>query len=212
MRRAGSDVRKSGPIGPVDHLVAARQSVGSGRSVRHVTRYNLLPFMFLLLFSLMTITHTALTPPLRPSSISRILHLFTLAADLGDLAAGPDAARRPDVSFLRVRIALTTFARREQRRTSRRYSDLSSLPGRGHDYDLLTWTTVSESGHRGVRRWISAFSRSQIEGMEVAKSRLFLSLAFAMRRKCLSHSLPQKRSTRIKHKKSSLTICILTDF
>lgn len=107
------------------------------------------------------------------------LRLFTLVADLGDLAAGPDAARRSNVSFLRVRIALTTFARREQRRTSRRHSDLSSLPGREHDYDLLTWTTVSESGHRGVWRWISAVLSSQIEGMKAAKSRFFLSLAFA---------------------------------
>lgn len=42
--------------------------------------------------------------------------------------------------------ALTTFARREQRRTSRRHSNLFSLPGRRHDYDLLTWTTVSDRG------------------------------------------------------------------
>lgn len=67
-----------------------------------------LPFLFLLLFSLMTITHTVL-PPLSAFLLAFLLPpvypLFALAASLGDLAAGSDAARRPDVSFLRVRIA-----------------------------------------------------------------------------------------------------------
>lgn len=38
---------------------------------------------------------------------------------------------------------------------------------------------MPESGHRGVRRRASTFPRSQIEGMEAAKTRVFLSLAFA---------------------------------
>lgn len=56
----------------------------------------------------MTITHTVL-PPLSAFLLAFLLPpvypLFALAANLGDLAAGSDAARRPDVSFLRVRIA-----------------------------------------------------------------------------------------------------------
>lgn len=170
--RAGPDIRKSGPIGI------------RGLSCRGATeRYPAQSTAFLVLALVLAHDYH---PYCLSTPCSPISHLFTLAADLGDLAAGPDAARHPDVSFLRVRIALTTFARREQRRTSRRHSDLSSLPVRGHDYDLLTWTTVSESGHRGVRRWISAFSRSQLEGMEVAK--LFLSWPVATRRECFSHS------------------------
>lgn len=139
-----------------------------------------LPFLFLLLFSLMTITHTATSPnppphfsPISPvPSISSRSRRTSVISQRGPTPRG--------VSFLRVRIALTTFARREQRRTSRRHSDLSSLPGRRHDYDLLTWTTVPESGHRGVPHRASAFPRSQIEGMEAAKSRVFLLLAFAV--------------------------------
>lgn len=65
----GPHVRDSGPIGLQDHLVATRQSVGSRRSVRHVTTYLLL--LFLLLFSLMnpraSSSHfAALVPPSFP--------------------------------------------------------------------------------------------------------------------------------------------------
>lgn len=122
--RAASDVRKSGPIGPVDHLVAARQSVGRERLVRHVTRTTYLPLLFLLLFSLMTITRPSL-PLVRPSiSPSPFLlsssfafalvrapyrRFFALAADGSVLSQrGPTPRRRPDVSSFAF--ALTTFA------------------------------------------------------------------------------------------------------
>lgn len=166
----------------MDHLVAARQSVGSGRSVRHVTRYDLPAFLVLAL--VLAHDHHPYCPPtplcLPSSPFSYLPCILSSRSRRTSVISQRDPTPRGALTSRSFAFAslLTTFARREQRRTSRRHSDLSSLPGRGHDYDLLTWTTVSESGHRGVRRRISAFPRSQIEGMETAKSRLFLSLAF----------------------------------
>lgn len=189
----------------MDHLVAARQSVGSGRSVRHVTRYDLPAFLVLAL--VLAHDHHPYCPPapLSPSSspFSYLPCILSSRSRRTSVISQRDPTPRGALTSRSFAFAslLTTFARREQRRTSRRHSDLSSLPGRGHDYDLLTWTTVSESGHRGVRRRISAFPRSQIEGMEAAKSRdsssRWPSRPAATRGMCLSHSQSRKRGTRV---------------
>lgn len=97
--RAASDVRKSGPIGPVDHLVAARQSVGRERLVRHVTRTTYLPLLFLLLFSLMTITRPSLPlvlvrlSLLLPLSCPLLLRLLLFELLTGDSSRSPRTAR-----------------------------------------------------------------------------------------------------------------------
>lgn len=104
----------------MDHLVAARQSVGRERLVRHVTRTTYLPLLFLLLFSLMTITRPSLplvrasispSPSLLPSSFAFALVRALLTGDSSrsprtarySRAAGPDAAAAPRRLVLRVR-------------------------------------------------------------------------------------------------------------
>ena len=47
----------------------------------------------------------------------------------------------------------------EEPLTGRCIQALLSLPGRGHDYDLLTWTTVPESTSAGYNTKLSSFLR-----------------------------------------------------
>lgn len=78
-----------------------------------------------------------------PSPSPRLFPLAYSRSQRGPTPRG--APRRLVVS--RVLFALTGFPlAANSAEHSRRHSKLSSLPGRRHDYDLLTWTTVSDRG------------------------------------------------------------------